>query len=89
MIYYIRLDDACEKRDIVNWNRIESILDKYGIKPLVGVIPNCLDEKMETYEVDNHFWEKVDSWGKKGWEVALHGFTHVFETDDGGINPVN
>lgn len=35
--YIMRLDDACEKRNIKCWDRIEKILDNYGIKPLVGV----------------------------------------------------
>ena len=26
MSYFMRLDDACERRNIENWNRIEAIL---------------------------------------------------------------
>lgn len=37
--YILRLDDAAERMDIVKWNRMEVLLDKYNIKPLVGVIP--------------------------------------------------
>lgn len=31
----------------------------------------------------------MTSWKEKGWTPELHGYTHVFETNDGGINPVN
>ena len=37
--YIIRLDDAASTRNIINWNRIENLLDKFQVKPLVGVIP--------------------------------------------------
>lgn len=87
--YILRLDDACEKRDIKKWDKIESLLDKYNIKPLVGVIPNCEDPMMNNYEIDLHFWDRVLSWGKKNWTIALHGYNHVYSTNNGGLNPVN
>ena len=88
--YIMRLDDACPKRDIAKWDRIEALLDKYGIKPLVGVIPDCKDPDMDGYAEDNDFWTKrVLSWQAKGWQLALHGYNHVFKTKCGGINPVN
>ena len=87
--YILRLDDACEKRDKSKWDRMESLLDAYEIKPLVGVIPYCEDPMMEDYAMDNDFWKRVDTWASKGWEIALHGYNHVYGTEDGGINPVN
>ena len=88
--YIIRLDDACPKRDVAKWDRMESLLDKYGVKPLVGIIPDCKDPKMDQYAEDSDFWiKRIKSWQEKGWQFALHGFNHVFRTDCGGINPVN
>ena len=89
MTYYIRLDDACEKRDIKLWDRMEELLDSYSVKPLVGIIPQCEDSDMEKYSIDIEFWKRVESWCSKDWVIALHGYTHVFETEDAGINPVN
>lgn len=87
--YILRLDDASEKMDIDKWNKIEELLDKYHIRPLVGVIPACEDPMMDKYPVDPMFWSKVEQWKKKGWVVALHGYNHVYCTNKGGINPVN
>lgn len=81
--YILRLDDACEKMDIEKWNRIESLLDKYGIKPLVGVIPSCQDPSMDEYQFDDSFWDKVNRWIAKKWTIAMHGYKHVFETSGG------
>lgn len=62
--YIIRLDDACEKRNIANWDRMEKLLDSYGVKPLVGVIPDCQDPMMEQYPTDLDFWDRVHTWEK-------------------------
>jgi len=87
--YIMRLDDACEKRNIKCWDRIERILDNYGIKPLVGVIPHCEDSMMDAYPIDDSFEMHVKSWGDKNWIIALHGYNHVYSSKSGGINPVN
>lgn len=87
--YLLRLDDACERMDIEKWNRIESLLDKYDIKPLVGVIPHCEDNMMNIYSADGNFWNRVENWIKKSWTIAMHGYNHVYSTQCGGINPVN
>lgn len=86
--YIMRLDDACEKRDVEKWDAIEALLDAYEIKPLVGVIPHCEDVQMEKYPIDVDFWNRVQQWRKKGWTIALHGYNHVYSTQCGGINPV-
>ena len=67
--YILRLDDACEKMDIEKWDRMEQLLDKYGVKPLVGIIPHCEDSMMYDYSVDSKFWSKVNNWIIKQQEI--------------------
>lgn len=88
--YLLRLDDACPTMDTSKWTRIEAILDKYKIKPMVGVIPHNMDPKQQIEIEDPNFWEKVKHWQNKGWSIAMHGFNHLFESDGGleGINPM-
>ena len=85
----LRLDDASEYMDISKWRKMEGILDIYGVKPLFGIIPANKDPNLLKYGKVNDFWAIVHSWIDKGWTPALHGYTHVFETEQGGINPVN
>ena len=87
--YIIRLDDAAERMNVKKWLRMEQLLDKYSIKPIVGVIPDCKDPEMDQYMYDDEFWERVRGWISKGWKIALHGYEHIYCTEDGGINPVN
>ena len=88
--YLLRLDDASDYMDVEKWQKMENLLDKYGIKPLVGIIPDNKDASLiYNYKQDLTFWNKVLSWKNKGWELALHGCYHKYTTKEGGINPVN
>ena len=88
-MYVIRLDDASDYNNLSNWNRMEKILNSYSIKPIVGVIPNNQDSSMvKVYKKNNDFWKKVKQWQKSGWIIAMHGYDHVYITDDGRINPI-
>ena len=88
--YLLRLDDASDYMDVEKWQRMENLLDKYGIKPLVGIIPDNKDASLiYNYKQDLEFWNKAKNWKNKGWELALHGCYHKYTTKEGGINPVN
>ena len=75
----IRLDDIAEN---MNWDlmkKSELLFEKYGIKPVLGVIPNNKDNKLLSYPKKNDFWNQVRIWRDKGWEIAMHGSTHVYD----------
>lgn len=90
-MYIIRLDDASEYMDTEKWTRMEELLDLYGIKPIVGIIPKNEDPAMVgLYEKDFLFWAKAVEWQNKEWHIALHGYTHVCKTCvEKGLNPVH
>lgn len=87
--YLVRLDDACPQMNKLKWQRIENILDKYGIKPMVGIIPHNEDPATCVDVADTDFTSKILNWQRKGWAIALHGYNHVCTTVTGGINPVH
>ena len=75
----IRLDDIAEN---MNWNlmkKSELLFEKYEIKPVLGVIPNNKDEELLSYPKQDDFWDQVRKWRDKGWEISMHGFTHVYD----------
>lgn len=87
--YIMRLDDACPHWDAERWVRMEGVLDKYGVKPLVGLIPAVEDPELLKYPEDGNYWNRVELWKAKGWELALHGCTHAYCSKSGALNPVN
>lgn len=88
--YLIRLDDACPTMDKLKWQQIEDILDKFGIKPMVGIIPSNADPQQCIDTEDGDFWEKALRWQAKGWSIAMHGYDHCYISDKGrsGLNPL-
>lgn len=48
--YLLRLDDASDYSDRERWQRMETLLDRYGILPIVGIIPDNHDSALvESY----------------------------------------
>lgn len=86
--YLIRLDDACPTMDATRWQRMECLLDKYGIRPMVGIIPANADPKQNIAPKDPMFWIKTLKWQEKDWAIALHGFDHCYISTNAGINPL-
>ena len=75
----IRLDDIAEN---MNWDlmkKSELLFEKYAIKPVLGVIPENKDAELLSYPKKDNFWEQVRNWKNKGWEIAMHGYTHVYD----------
>lgn len=77
----LRFDDIAEN---MNWrllNKCEKLFDEYKIKPVLGVIPNNMDEELLSFPRKEDFWQKVRLWKSKGWEISMHGFNHLYDMD--------
>ena len=81
----IRFDDICPTMDWVQWGRAEELLNKYGAKPLIGVIPDCKDPDLLIDAPRPDFWEWVKKKQSEGYAIAMHGFNHVFCSPCHGI----
>ena len=77
----IRIDDVAENMSWETMDKLEILFDEYKIKPILGVIPYNKDESLLMFPKKNNFWEKVKEWKKKGWEISMHGFSHVYENN--------
>lgn len=78
LCFLIRLDDATPKMNKEGWRKVEDMLDKYGIKPIVGIIPDSQDS-LFIWDEDPTFWtQTVKGWQKKGWTIAQHGYHHIY-----------
>jgi len=85
----IRIDDIAPEIDWRNFNRFKAILDKHGIKPLIGVIPDNKDSKLKISDAPKGFWEYIKKLQDEGWIVSMHGCNHLYTTVNGGLFPLN
>ena len=75
----IRIDDVCENMDWERMKKLELLFDQYSIKPVLGVIPNNMDNEFLAFSRNDNFWDQVRKWQDKRWEIALHGYTHIYD----------
>ncbi len=85
----IRLDDITPDMDWEKFNRAEQIFDRYGICPLLGIVPDNRDSKLHYQERNEDFLQRIKICLDKGWSVAQHGTYHVYETKDSGLLGLN
>ena len=65
----------------MNWDMIdkcEILFDSHNIKPVLGVIPNNQDSDLKLYPSNEKFWDRIRAWKQKGWEISIHGYSHVY-----------
>ena len=77
----IRLDDIAAN---MNWHlmeKCEKLFDKHNIKPLLGVVSNNKDPELLSNQKKDNFWDQIRKWHNKNWEIAMHGYTHIYDSD--------
>ena len=88
--YLIRLDDIAPHMDWSRFERLACVFDEFGIQPMLGVIPDNQDPQLQQFPVyHGDFWERVRSLQARGWEIAQHGYQHLYVTRDCGLMGIN
>lgn len=87
----VRLDDITPDMDWQHFLRFKALLEKYQVKPLIGIVPDNRDENLKgTKEgAPDDFYGYIRDLRDRGWCIAMHGFRHVYTTKKGGIFPLN
>lgn len=85
----IRLDDITPDMDWSKFKRVRAILDKYEVKPLIGVVPDNKDVKLHKEEARLDFWEIIKELEVNKWCISLHGYNHCYTEKKGGLFPLN
>ena len=84
----IRMDDITPDMDWGKFLRFKDLLDKHGIKPLIGIVPDNRDAKLALSPAREDFWSYVKELQDSGWTVAMHGLNHLYTTKEAGLFPI-
>ena len=87
--YLIRFDDICPSMNWDVWDEIESILLEKNIKPIIAIIPDNHDSKLEITRKNDLFWERARKWQEFGWTIGLHGYQHILKDSNYGLIPIS
>lgn len=81
----VRFDDICPTMNWEQRNRAVTVLERYNVKPLIGVIPDCQDEELLIDAPRPDFWQYIKDLQDKGYTVAMHGYLHKYDSATHGI----
>lgn len=89
----IRMDDITPDMDWMKFMRFKALCDLYQVKPLIGVVPDNMDENLHIGEPEtdavSDFWQYLRELEQNGWCIAQHGVTHIYTTKRMGCFPLN
>lgn len=83
--YVLRFDDICPTMNWTIWDRVEEILRDNGIRPMLAVVPQNADPKLQVADPNPEFWDRARGWQHLGWDLMLHGFDHIYASPDAGL----
>ena len=85
----IRMDDITPDMDAGKFNAFIALCESFGVKPLLGIVPNCKDPKLAYNAPDAAFWNRMHELKAQGYTLAQHGCTHEYRTKTAGMFPLN
>ena len=85
----VRLDDITPDMDWEKFRRLEGLLDKFHIAPLLGIVPDNQDNNLKRDSVLPEWEKQIRQWKDKNWVLAMHGWKHIYTTKKGGLFPLN
>jgi predicted deacetylase len=87
--YLVRFDDICPGMNWPTWRAIEKILIDADVRPLLAVVPDNQDAKLDVGPREPRFWDFVRGWQGRGWTIGLHGYQHRYVTREAGLVGIN
>jgi predicted deacetylase len=87
--YLLRFDDFCPTMDWAKWERFAGLIEEFGLKPILAVIPDNEDGVLNCLPPDGEFWERIRALDQAGATIALHGFRHICVSQGRSLVPLH
>lgn len=87
--YLLRFDDLCPTISQRRWKRFLPLIEEFRLKPILAVIPDNRDYKLQVSSPDPEFWDTMRALEFRGASIALHGYQHLCQSFDGSLLPLH
>jgi hypothetical protein len=77
--YLLRFDDLCPTMAHDRWQRFLPLIEEFGLRPILAVIPDNRDEELNLAPPDAEFWARMRAMEAAGATIGLHGYRHLCE----------
>ncbi len=78
--YLLRFDDLCPTVSQRRWQRFLPLIEEFGIRPILAVIPDNRDTQLQMSSPDPEFWSQMQALEARGATIALHGYQHLCQS---------
>jgi predicted deacetylase len=78
--YLLRFDDLCPTIEHERWLRYLPMIEEFGLRPILAVIPNNRDTELNLSSPDPMFWPLMRAMEAEGATIALHGYRHLCDS---------
>jgi predicted deacetylase len=75
--YILRFDDLCPTVAHSRWQRFLPLIEKFGIQPILAVVPDNQDNELNLSPPDPEFWSQMRALQAAGATIGMHGFRHL------------
>jgi len=83
--YLLRFDDLCPTMAHDRWQRCAALIEEFGLRPILAVIPDNQDLELNLSPPDSEFWVRMRIMEEAGASIALHGYRHLCNSRDGSL----
>ena len=87
--YLLRFDDLCPMMDRGKWQRFLPLLERFGVRPILAVVPDNRDPELQVAPEDPAFWDQMRDLQTAGASIALHGYQHLCMAEGRGLVPLH
>ncbi len=87
--YLLRFDDLCPTISPRRWKRFLPLIEEFRLKPILAVIPDNRDLKLQVSRPDPEFWDLMRSLEFRGAAIALHGYQHLCQSWEASLLPLH
>jgi predicted deacetylase len=87
--YLLRFDDLCPTMDRGRWMRFVPLLERFGIRPILAVVPDNQDAGLQLGPADAGFWDQMRAMQAAGATIGLHGYRHLCVAAGRGLVPLH
>ena len=75
--YLLRCDDLCPTISRQRWQRFVSLIEEFGVQPILAVVPDNRDPDLELSPPDPEFWKRMRDLESAGATIGVHGYRHL------------
>jgi predicted deacetylase len=87
--YLLRFDDLCPTVLRRRWEPFLPLIDEFGIKPILAVIPDNRDRELDRDDPDPEFWARMQAMQAAGATIAMHGYQHSCNSEGKSLVPLH